>query len=106
MNDENNNNTIINNNDADDAQKQDYQEIIVKAVGEIQVNLAELTKGNDGIACSTKELSILVKEFETLVENTDKNIIDIVRELKAQIHDLHTEIFVLRKLPEKMQEQL
>lgn len=75
-------------------------------VNEIKPEQQEVMEFKEILSCSTKEISILVQEFNRLSDATDKNLKNSLSELKTQIKDLHTEVFVLRKLPGQTQESL
>ena len=67
-----------------------------------QINLEKLTQCNDAIIGSTKELVHLVKDIEKLAGDT-KEFNNLISE---SVKSLHGQTYILRKLPEKMQEGL
>ena len=67
-----------------------------------QINLEKLAQCNDAIIGGSKELTHLVRDMEKLTEDTKK----LKNQLSENTQELHGEILILRKLPEKMQEGL
>lgn len=67
-----------------------------------QINLEKLTKCNDAIIGGAKELRLLVEDMNKLA-----NDVELLTQLHKQAtQDLHGEILILRKLPEKLRDNI
>jgi hypothetical protein len=67
-----------------------------------QTNLEKLTQCNDAIIGSSKELTHLVRDMDKLAKDIER----FNNQGSKVVQDLHGETFILRKLPERMQEKL
>ncbi len=86
----------------DNANNKMHQTETKTVVSPEQINLEKLAQCNDAIIGGSKELTHLVRDMEKLTEDTKK----LKNQLSENTQELHGEILILRKLPEKMQEGL
>ena len=72
----------------------------------LKASIELLRKSTDIISSTTDEVSLLIKEFEKLSYQSDKTFKSDSELFKTSISDLHKEILVIRRLPERMEERL
>lgn len=73
---------------------------------ELKASIDSLRKSTDIMHVNTNEVSLLIKEFEKLSYQSDKAFKSDSELFKTSISDLHKELLVIRRLPEKMEERL